>query len=108
MAVRGDCGPRALWRGYGLQRVSRDGAKRERQSVLLRDQAGRLGCDRIRRNAAGDAVQLSTTEEPSPRLRAIAAQYDWSDCGVWIQQHQRRASLDQATGFLATAVGGRE
>src|SRR6185503_11781296 len=56
MAVRGDHRPRALWRGHGLQRVSRDGAKRERQSVLLRDQAGRLGCDRIRRDVAGDAV----------------------------------------------------
>ena len=83
MAFRGDRRPRAVWRRDGLQRVRRDGAKGERQPVSLRAQAGRLGRDRLRRDAARDAVQLSTTEEPSHRLRLVDSLHDRSRFAVF-------------------------
>src|SRR5215208_5807945 len=43
MALRCDHGARAIRRGDGLQRIGRHRAKGERQSISLRDQAGRLG-----------------------------------------------------------------
>src|ERR1051326_25062 len=104
MAVRGDHRARALWRGHGLQRVSRARAKGERKPVLLRDQARRLGRDRFRRDVAGDAVQLSTAKEPPHRLHAPASLHARSVCSVRIQQHERRASLAQVADRKSTRL----
>ncbi len=80
MALRCDHRARAVWRGHGLQRFGHHGAKREWQPVLLRDQARRLGRDRFHRDVAGDAVQLSATEEPSHRLWLLLICHDRVAC----------------------------
>src|SRR4026208_2233424 len=61
MALRGDRRPRAVRRGDGLQCVGSSGRKRERQPVLLRAEAGRVGRNRFYLHVVDDAVQLSTT-----------------------------------------------
>ena len=71
---------------HGLQRFGCDGAKRERQPVLLRDQAKCLGCNRFCSDAACNAVQLSELQEPQNCLRVVGAINIDATVGVCIQQ----------------------
>src|SRR5262245_16485508 len=93
MVVRSDDRVDTLRCRNGLQRLSGDRAKRERQPVLLRHQTGRVGGDRLRGDVAGNAVQLPTTEKPARGLRLADRFHDYPLCGVWLCQCQWGTSL---------------
>ena len=108
MALLRDGGAGAVWRGHGLQRVGRDCGAGESQPVSLRDEAGHLDADRIRRDVRHDAIRLSAFESPVDCLRLAVRHHCIAACGVRFSGRQRRSSLDQGKRLFDAAIRTRK